>query len=143
MGDFITWGRKTGGRNFTKGKKWGPGAPGLPAELKQARALNNREAEKSINKFLYMPLRDLVEFIKDQSNTVHEMLIARILLEAIKQGDHSRLEWIYQRLLGKVRTEIDVTQTSINATEALLQRWREIDPRDHVALIKDAKVINE
>lgn len=101
-------GIKSGGKNFQKGQPGGPGAPKLPEDIKQARKLNSIEAERILNKFLDLDLNQLVAFVNNKSNNVHELLVARILAEAIKKGDHSRLEWIYQRLLGKIKEKVEM-----------------------------------
>ncbi len=86
-----------------------------------------------------MPLKDLAEFLNDNSNSVHEMLIARILLVAIQEGDHHRLEWIYSRLFGKIKENIDLT---VNGQEAIIEKWRDVDPIEHIKLLREAKKVD-
>lgn len=130
-------GFKTGGRDWQKGKSGGPGAPKMPEEVRQARKLNKVEAERILNKFLNYKLSDLAEFANNANNNVHEMLVARILFEAVKKGDHFKLEWIYSRLFGAVPKTVDVTQNV--TTTSLLDRWKDINPEDHIRLIKEIK----
>lgn len=130
--------KRSTGRPFKHGHAGGPGAKPVPQDLKEARALNVIESERVINKFLHMPLKDMVLFLKDNTNTVHEMLIARILIEAIKEGDHKRLEWIYERLLGKLKVDIDVNVVN---HDVMLTRWRELNPQDHMELIRSLKTV--
>lgn len=60
-----------------------------------------------LNKFLEWPLEELVQFTQNKSSPVLETLIARVLLEAIKRGDQVRLNFLLDRLIGKVKDEID------------------------------------
>jgi len=102
-------GIKTGGRNFKPGVSGNPnGAPKIPDEIKEARKLNKIQVEEILNKFLNWPLSDLVLFTQKKESPVLEVLVARILLEGIKKGDQVRLEFIFQRLVGKVKEEIDL-----------------------------------
>lgn len=131
----MTWGRKTGGRDFQKGKPGGPGQPKIPVEVIEARKINKVESERILNKFLHLSLDELAAFANDKSNTVHEMLVARILYEGIKRGDHVKLEWVYSRLVGKVKEEIEVSQRE--SIDVIIDKWRSVDPKDHIQFIKD------
>ena len=105
-------GVKTGGRDFKPGETGNPnGAPKIPEEIKEARRLNKLQVEEILNKFLDWPLQDLVNFTANKNSPVLEVLVARILLEGIKKGDQFRLEFIFQRLVGKVKDEIDMNHT--------------------------------
>lgn len=129
-------GIKTGGRNFEKGHKFGKGAPRIPVEVIEARKINKVESERILNKFLHLSLDELAAFANDKSNTVHEMLVARILYEGIKRGDHVKLEWVYSRLVGKVKEEVEVSHRE--SLDVMIDKWKTIDPKKHVELIKAA-----
>lgn len=101
-------GVKSGGRDFQPGESGNPnGRPPIPEEIKKARLLNKVHVEELLNKFLNWPLQDLVTFSQKKESPVLELLVARILLEAIKKGDQVRLEFLFQRLIGKVKEEFD------------------------------------
>lgn len=103
-------GKKTGGRDFKPGESGNPaGQTPLPADIKEARKLNKQEIERVLNKFLHLPLEELAAFVQDKRSPVLESLVARILLEAIKRGDQVRLEWVFQRLVGKIEEKINMT----------------------------------
>lgn len=108
--------------------KPGPGRPTIPEEIKEARRLNKDLVEITINKFLHMSLEELIKFSTDKSNQVHEMLVARIMAQAIKTGDNTRLEWIYQRLFGKIPDKIvhDVSTPYQVAMGFLKERKKEL-----------------
>lgn len=130
----MTRGRKTGGRDFQKGKEGGPGAPRLPVEVIEARKINKVESERILNKFLHLSLDELAAFANNKSNNVHEMLVARILYEGIKRGDHVKLEWVYSRLVGKVKEEVEVSHRE--SLDVMIDKWKTIDPKKHVELIR-------
>lgn len=125
-------GKKTGGRNFQKGHSIS--RPPLPIEVIEARKLNKAEAEITLNKFLHMSFYEMESFLNNHSNQVHELLVARVLFEAIKNGDHMKLEWVYYRLFGK-QNEIKSAEGILTKDDILL-KWSKIDPRDHIALLK-------
>jgi len=103
-------------------------------ELLEAKRLNRIDAEIAINKFISMSFDDLKIFVNDPSHSVHELLIARILVEAIRTGDHMKLEWVYYRLFGKIKEVVSVEgQVS---KEEILKKWANIDPKEHIALLK-------
>ena len=91
---------------FKKGNKFGHGRPKLPIEIVKARKLNKIESEKIINRFLEYSITDLDKYLDNDENPVLEMFICRILKEGIKNGDHQKLEWVFQRLIGKVSEHI-------------------------------------
>lgn len=101
-------GFKTGGKNFKPGQSGNPkGCPKIPEEIKEARKLNKLKVEELLNKFLTWPIDELIKFASNKESPVLELLIARILLEGIKRGDQTRLEFLFQRLVGKVKEEHD------------------------------------
>ena len=62
------------------------------------------------------------------------MLVARILYEGIKRGDHVKLEWVYSRLVGKVKEEVEVSHRE--SLDVMIDKWKTIDPKKHVELIR-------
>lgn len=127
-------GIKTGGRDFQKGHKFSKGAVPIPVEVIEARKINKVESERILNKFLHLSLDELAAFANDKKNTVHEMLVARILYEGIKRGDHVKLEWVYSRLVGKVKEEVEVSHRE--SLDVMIDKWKTIDPKKHVELIR-------
>lgn len=86
---------------FQKGNKFGKGRPKIPEEIKGLRLINQREVELMLNKFLTKPVDELVEFSTNKKNPTLEVLVARVLVEAIRSGDEKRLDFIFTRLIGK------------------------------------------
>lgn len=100
-------GRKTGGRDFVKGKPGGPGPKPLPAEILESRKLTREEIYSSMLMLLDMPFEELKQFVQDPQKKVHELIVARILFEAIKGGDERRVEWVLSRIFGKMTDKVD------------------------------------
>lgn len=96
-------GRKTGGRDFQKGQKGGPGRPPVPDDIKAARALNTVEFERIANQYLYLSPYEIRLKLSDPSTTAIENAVGRIILQAITKGDQTRLQFFLDRLLGKVK----------------------------------------
>ena len=105
-------GRKTGGRNFTKGdKRINRKGQLLSKEAKALRRLTTDEYIKTINKFMYMDLTDLQkifdtshpEYDRKITNQmpVLEIFVCSVLAKCIKEGDPARMEFILNRILGK------------------------------------------
>lgn len=93
---------------FKPGQSGNPsGRTKLPEEIKQAQKLSKVSMYAALNKFLHWPLEDLEKFCADKSNPVMEMIIAKILVGAHKNGDHMRLNFIFDRLIGKVSDKVE------------------------------------
>lgn len=84
------------------------GRPLLPKELKEAKKLNRAGMELAFNLHISSTQEALEEFVKDKSNKVLDLIIASMLLKAIKEGDHYRLNFLLDRLIGKVKDEVEV-----------------------------------
>lgn len=80
----------------------------LPPELKEARLLNARMVEETLYRHMSSPLEVLQEKLKDPTTPAMELVIIKILTEAIKTGDERRLEFLLSRTIGKVKEKIDL-----------------------------------
>lgn len=105
----MAQGKKTGGRDFEAGNPGGPGRPKIPEDLKMARRLNKLELEKLLNKFLFMTPDEMTQRIQSSDVTAIEAMIGSIIIKAVKDGDQQRLNFILERLIGKVKDQIDLT----------------------------------
>jgi hypothetical protein len=93
---------------FKKGDKIkGKGQPRVPDDVRGARLLNQRDVELIMNKHLEKSAQELVDYTQDLRNPAKEILIARIIVEAIKHGDHNRLQFVLDRLLGKPKEQVE------------------------------------
>lgn len=96
---------KTGGRDFQPGN---PGRPPLPSDVKEIRRLNTVEFERLANKYLYMSADEAEVRMKDKSLPLVELMIASVIHQAIARGDQLRLNFVLDRLIGRVPVKIQV-----------------------------------
>lgn len=93
-----------------------PGNPGstgrkpLSPEVREAKRLTKTTLEEMINKYLWAPIDLLESASKDSQLATAEAWMVAIMLKGRKTGRWDGFEWIAQRLVGKVATEIEVTQ---------------------------------
>lgn len=101
-------------KSWKKGQSGNPkGRPKLPADIKQGRRLNQVEFERSVNQFLFQTKDSLHELLDDPTATVFELLIGTMMLKAIREGDHVRLSFLLDRLIGKCPETANVNLTGI------------------------------
>jgi len=95
--------------SFPFGHKFGKGRPAIPEDLKAVRKLTAEEAERLITGFLSMPPTALVAMIKDSQTPAIHSLIANIILKGVQGGDAQRMEFLFNRTIGRVLDKIEVT----------------------------------
>ena len=61
-----------------------------------------------MNRLAQMDIDKLEEVLKDKSRTVLEHIIGRVCLVAMKEGDYRRLDALLDRLIGKVKEEVEI-----------------------------------
>lgn len=101
-------GKKTGGRDFVKGDPRA-GRPRTPPDIRQANLLTKAEVMAKLGEFLKLDVAELQRILEDKSNTVMDHWIGRIALMGIKGGDDRRLNFMFDRLIGKVTDKIEHT----------------------------------
>lgn len=112
----MALGEKTGGKDFKQGQSGNPkGRPKLPEDVKSCLKLNQVEFVRLANEFLFMSAKQLKEVSENHEETVFRQILAAVLLEAITNGDHKRLEFFIDRLIGKSKqTEVDEPQKNLH-----------------------------
>ncbi len=81
----------------------------VPKDLQEARKLTKVEIELILNKYLHMPIGELMAQVKDPMKPTLEVLVMSVLITAIKKGDHDKLNFVFDRLVGKVKDNVDHT----------------------------------
>jgi len=107
----LAKGKKTGGRDFAKGghqpaNRGRP--PSLPIDLKMANDLTKTKLRGILNKYLWMAHDEINLIIETKSAPMIELVVAQIIVKAAVQGDSFRLNFILERMVGKVKEEIDL-----------------------------------
>lgn len=96
----MAYGRKTGGRDFSKGNTFGRGSKKLTDEQKElAKMLKAQDGKLLIAKYAF-------EEDGEGSPTL-DRLIKRVLEVGLNKGDVNVLEWVFNRLGWKVVSEND------------------------------------
>lgn len=95
---------KTGGRDMPPGENFYTKT--MPEDVRKARKVNKAEVERILNQYLYMPFGELVAQVKDPTRSTIEVLVMSILIQAIKKGDPDRLNFVLDRLVGKVKNNV-------------------------------------
>lgn len=120
-------GKKTGGRNFEPGQTGNPsGSSAIARELGNARKLNQIEVTEMLNRFAQMPVSEIVAHSKNQLNDGLSVLVSTIFIKAINTGDHARLGFILDRLIGKVKEVHEHTFLG-NVNAAIVDKIAEIE----------------
>lgn len=114
--------------NLEKGK-WKKGQSGnpngmkpMPKHLKNVKDLDARVVQKTLSYFMEMDYNQLTEVLKDKSRPVMDHMIARICAMAIKNGDQQRLDFLFNRIIGKVKDKVEQTTTlKVGSPEELIK----------------------
>lgn len=80
----------------------------LPPELKNARLENANKVEATLYKYMSSPIEVLQAVMKDPTTPSIELIVIKIITEAIKTGDQQRLNFLLDRTIGKVTDKLDI-----------------------------------
>ena len=95
---------------FKPGQTGNPGGrPKTPADLLKARSMNRVECQRILNKLIYMDDDEFNDFMSHPSTSKFDRVIGRLIMEAEKYGDPGRINFLLDRLIGKVKDDIEVT----------------------------------
>lgn len=95
---------------FKPGQSGNPsGRPKVPRDILEARKLNQVELERAVNRLIWLPRAELRALIENPETPMFEMMLASIVAQAAQKGDQTRLEFILQRILGKVKDQLEVS----------------------------------
>ena len=96
------------GRPFQKGQSGNPaGAPRVPVDIKKARSLTRTELERILNRYLHMTPAELYEAQQKPTTSALQHVVIAIVVAAVKDGDQKRLDFLLDRLIGKVPIKTD------------------------------------
>ena len=92
---------------FKKGKSPNPtGRPPLDPDLKGARALNTVTLTRLLNNLVHMNATQLNNLIHDPMTDALQLMVCRVMIEGIKHGDQNRLNFLFDRIVGKVTDRV-------------------------------------
>ena len=118
-------GFKTGGRNFEPGNTFGKGAPKIPEDIKEMRKLNTIELERILNKYIDMTSAELLAAQKNKETKALDRMIISTIIKATNNGDHKRIDFLLNRLVGKVKEKVEVTGNANVALVNALEKYKE------------------
>lgn len=93
---------------FKPGNPGGPGRPSLLPELKNIPHLSRDESRKLLAKFSRMAIADVEAFVCRKDVPAIELVVAQIFLKAIEHGDPARLNFVFDRTIGKVSEKLEI-----------------------------------
>lgn len=99
--------RKTGGRDFQPGNPGGPGRPRLPDDIKGVKKITSEYYCGLVSRFLQMDPEQLRQITQDQTRPMLELLVAGMIFRATKEQDHTRAQFLFDRLMGKVKEQVE------------------------------------
>lgn len=109
------------------------GRPKLPDEVLKLKKITQSEAEASLIAMLRMSKEELSAKLNDPKTSMSELAIGSVIAKAVKEGDQSRLGFVWDRLFGKVKEVVE--QTNIQ---------KEYDPAEYEAIPNNVliKIVN-
>jgi hypothetical protein len=95
---------------FKKGSSGNPnGRPRVPEDIREARKLDKIAFDRTLNKFIHMPKSEFNNVMKQDISKMEQM-VGRMIDSACAYGDHHRLNFILDRLIGKVADVVEVSE---------------------------------
>ena len=116
---------------MSKGNRGGKGRLPMPDDLRGCKLMNQRQVELLLNRHMQKSVKELVAFAQDDNNEVQEVLVARILIEAIRSGDQNRFEFVLNRLLGKPKDMVEVTH-KVNYHAEIMKMIEETEAENEI-----------
>jgi len=98
------------GKPFKKGNTAGVGK-GRPKLTKAAKAIRKLTSEQYIlllNEWLTLNPEQVKKKLSDPKISTLDMMVGKVIVEAIKRGDATRLDYFINRLIGKVTEHVSV-----------------------------------
>jgi ribosomal protein L29 len=93
---------------FKPGCAPGPGRPPLPPGLKEARKLTKTLFEDIVHRLTAMTKDELNEYLRNSKTSVLEHMVGSIVREAYTRGDQTKLDFLLDRLVGKVSQQHEI-----------------------------------
>jgi hypothetical protein len=137
-------GRKTGGKPFPPGKSGNPnGRPALPPDVRDAQKLTNDEYMRISTNFMAMTRTEIQEALQRPDATMLELMVGGIVAKAAKDHDYLRATFLLDRVIGKVKEQIETTHKyshlSVTELESMTESALEFLRAHKAKLLEDPK----
>lgn len=101
-------GGKTGGRDFQPGNKLGKGRPPIPEDVREIRKISADTVKRLISRYVDMTAAELKVAAESDETPMLEKMIASVIAKALDAGDYTRIDFLLNRLIGKVTEKVEV-----------------------------------
>ena len=122
---------------FKKGQSGNPnGRPKVRDGLQDVKLLSKTDARRLVQKIIDMTPEELMDFAIRKDVPALETMLAAVAVKAISEGDHSRINFLLDRTVGKVIDKhehevVNVTyRTSVAVDGSLIQEIEEEENTD-------------
>lgn len=89
-----------------------------PVEM---RKLNKETVPLIVDRFMAMDREELARIANDPKTPAIELILIKVITEAIKSGDHQRLGFLFDRIMGKQPDHVTITGVHLSIVRALQQ----------------------
>ena len=101
-------GRKTGGRDFKKGKPGGPGRPSLDADIRAIRESVRKDLHYWYERCSAMGNEELLKSLKDPYIPAFARGVAKSIYNFRRTGNWKNVEYPIDQLIGKPKQSLDL-----------------------------------
>lgn len=98
------------GKRFEPGHAPIPGAgrPPMPPDVREARKMNQAEVARVINRQINLTENEVKQIQDDKAQTLLDRIVAGIILVTKEKGDFFRLNFLFDRGIGRVTEKIKI-----------------------------------
>lgn len=117
---------------FKKGKSGNPsGRPKTPPDILEIRKMNNAEVTRMLNKFSNCTRKELEQMQSDPNTMALDLIIIKIMLEGMRSGSLSHLNFVLERMVGKTPDKIEHSgqlenNGTVHVTMSVLERINQL-----------------
>lgn len=98
------------GRDFKPGISGNPsGRPPMPQDVNDARRMSKIEFIRLCNEYLYMTRQEITTRLNAPETPAIELIVGSIVTKSATEGDQSRLSFLLDRMIGKVKERVEHT----------------------------------
>lgn len=103
---------------FEKGNQAKKGKFMLEGQVAERR-LTRTKLEEILQKHLHKSKQELMDVLKDPATIALELMVVSVLVKAINTGDQVRLQFLLDRIIGKIPEKIEMKTQDVTDEEKL------------------------